>query len=123
MGEIDISWQALRRIVQGWGGTTAELSEFVPLHGGQINTTLELHLQHCPKQKAVVKVSQHRVDKSYEREAYQLTLLKSLGIPVPEVYAWKIGSLDDPVSYMLIEHIEGVDLGAAKAQASAEIGR
>src|SRR5690348_10416517 len=102
MGEIDISWQALRRIVQEWAGTSAELSEFVPLHGGQINTTLELHLKDgC---KAVVKVSPHRVDKSYEREAYQLTLLKSFGIPVPEVYSWRIGSLDDPVSHLLIEY-------------------
>jgi fructosamine-3-kinase len=120
MGEIDISWQALRRIVQDWAGTAAELSEFVPLHGGQINTTLELHLKGAAKPKAVIKVSQHRVDKSYEREAYQLTLLKSIGIPVPEVYAWKIGSLDDPVSYMLMEHIEGTDLGHAKQQCSAE---
>jgi fructosamine-3-kinase len=60
------------------------------------------------------------VDKSYEREAYQLTLLRSIGIPVPQVYAWKIGSLDDPISYMLMEHIDGVDLGAAKTQATAE---
>ena len=52
MGEIDISWQALRRIVQEWAGTSAELSEFVPLHGGQINTTLELHLTGAAVPKA-----------------------------------------------------------------------
>ena len=112
MGEIDISWQALRRIVQDFSGTSAELTEFRPLHGGQISTTLELHLS--DNTKAVVKVSPHRVDRSYEREAYQLTLLRSLGLPVPQVYQWKIGSLDDPVSYLLIEFIEGVDLGQAK---------
>jgi fructosamine-3-kinase len=120
MGDIDISWQSLRRIVQDWAGTSAELSEFVPLHGGQINTTLELHLTGADKPKAVVKVSPHRVDRSYEREAYQLTLLKKFGLPVPEVYQWKIGSLDDPVSYLLIEHIEGCDLGRAKKQCTAE---
>jgi fructosamine-3-kinase len=118
MGEIDISWQALRRIVQEWAGTSAELSEFVPLHGGQINNTLKLQLK--DGKKAVVKVSPHRVDKAYEREAYQLTLLKHLGLPVPEVYSWKIGSLDDPVSHLLIEHIDGVDLGQARKQCSAE---
>src|SRR5688572_21288420 len=112
MGEIDIPWQSLRRIVQEWAGTATELSEFVPLHGGQINTTLELHLS--DGRKIVAKISPHRVDRSYEREAYQLTLLKSLGLPVPEVYQWKIGSLDDPVSYLLIEWIDGVDLGAVK---------
>ena len=120
MGEIDISWQVLRRIVQDFFGTAAELSEFVPLHGGQINTTLELHLKNADQPRAVVKVSQHRVDRSYEREAYQLTLLKSLGLPVPEVYQWKIGSLDDPISYLMIEHIDGCDLGHAKKQCTPE---
>jgi fructosamine-3-kinase len=117
-GDVDISWQALRRIVQDWGGTAAELSEFVPLHGGQINTTLGLHLK--DGQRVVAKISPHRVDRSYEREAYQLTLLKSLGLPVPQVYQWKIGSLDDPVSYLLIEHIDGMNLAEARKHATAE---
>jgi fructosamine-3-kinase len=118
MGEVDISWQSLRRIVQDWAGTSVELVEFIPLHGGQINTTLELHLN--DGRKVVIKVSPHRVDKAYEREAYQLGLLKSCGLPVPEVYRWKIGSLDDPFSYILLEFVEGIDLGEAKKRASAE---
>ena len=118
MGEVDISWQALRRIVQDWVGTATELTEYVALHGGQINTTLELHLS--DGRKVVIKVSPHRVDKSYEREAYQLTLLRNAGIPVPEVLAWRIGSLDDPFSYILMEFVEGVDLGEAKRLATPE---
>ena len=118
MGEVDISWQALRRIVQDWAGTATELKEFFPLHGGQINTTLELHLS--DGRKVVIKVSPHRVDKSYEREAYQLNLLKSAGLPVPEVLTWKMGSLDDPFSYLLLEFVEGVDLAHAKQQATPE---
>ena len=118
MGDVDISWQALRRIVQEWAGNSTELTEFVPLHGGQINTTLELHLS--DNRKVVIKVSQHRVDRSYEREAYQLTLLKSLGIPVPEVYRWQIADLDHPFSYLLMEFVEGVDLGEAKRISSPE---
>src|SRR5215217_4668303 len=114
MGEIDISWQALRRIVQDWGGTSAELAEFVPLHGGCINTTLELHL--TDGKKIVIKVSPHRVDHAYEREAYQLTLLKSLGIPVPEVLQWRTGSLDDPFSYILLEFIEGMNFADVKSR-------
>lgn len=117
-GEVDISWQALRRIVQDWAGTAAELVEFVPLHGGQINTTLELHL--ADGKKVVIKVSPHRVDHSYEREAYQLTLLKDCGIPVPQVHCWKIGTLDDPWSYILLEFIDGVDLGEAKKRCAAD---
>ncbi|MEO6435746.1 MAG: fructosamine kinase family protein [Tepidisphaeraceae bacterium] len=117
-GDVDISWQSLRRIVQDWAGTAAELSEFVPLHGGQINTTLDLHLK--DGNRLVIKVSPHRVDKSYEREAYQLTLLKSCGVPVPEVYRWKIGSLDDPFSYILLEFVEGVGMAEAKQQTTPE---
>jgi fructosamine-3-kinase len=118
MGEVDISWQALRRIVQDFCGTATELTEFVPLHGGQINTTLELHLSDA--RKIVIKVSPHRVDKSYEREAYQLTMLKNCGVPVPDVLCWKTGSLDDPFSYILLDFIEGVDLGEAKKQCAPE---
>ena len=117
-GDVEISWQSLRRIVQDWAGTSAELKEFVHLHGGQINTTLDLHL--VDGQRVVIKVSPHRVDKSYEREAYQLALLKSCGIPVPEVYRWRMGSLDDPFSYILFEFVEGVDLGEARKQCSAD---
>src|SRR5262245_53054756 len=117
-GEVDISWQALRRIVQEWGGTSAELVDFVPLHGGHISTTLDLHLS--DGKHLVIKISPHRVDRSYEREAYQLTLMKSCGVPVPEVYCWKIGTLDDPWSYILLEFIEGVDLGEVKKRATSE---
>jgi fructosamine-3-kinase len=117
-GEVDISWQALRRIVQDWAGTATELTEFIPLAGGQINTTLALHLN--DGKKLVIKVSPHRVDKSYEREAYQLTMLKNAGVPVPDVLFWRIGSLDDPFSYILLEHVEGVDLGEAKRRCTPE---
>ena len=118
IGDVDISWQALRRIVQDAFGTATELADYVALHGGQINTTLALHLK--DDRKVVIKVSPHRVDKSYEREAYQLTLMKSAGVPVPEVICWKIGSLDHPNSYILLDFVEGVNLGSAKEQSSPE---
>jgi fructosamine-3-kinase len=118
MGDVDISWQALRRIVQDAFGTAAELADYVALHGGQINTTLALHLK--DDRKVVIKVSPHRVDKSYEREAYQLALMKSAGVPVPDVISWKIGSLDHPNSYILLDFVEGVDFGAARAQCSPD---
>ncbi len=114
IGEVDISWDSLRRIVRDWAGTSAELIEFEPLIGGCINTTLLLKLK--DNSKAVLKVNPYRVDRSYEREAAQLTLLRSLGVPAPEVYRWKIGSLDDPVSYLLIEFIEGIDFAHAKTR-------
>src|SRR5215207_4991957 len=104
MGDVDISWQALRQIVRDSCGTTAELADYTALHGGQINTTLALHLK--DDRKIVVKISPHRVDKSYEREAYQLTLLKSAGVPVPEVICWKIASLDRPMSFLLMEFVD-----------------
>ena len=40
--EGDISWQLLRRIVQDWAGSSAELAEVTHLDGGSISTTLLL---------------------------------------------------------------------------------
>jgi fructosamine-3-kinase len=118
IGEVDISWQVLRRIVQDWAGTSAELAEVKPLVGGCINTTLALMLQ--DGQKAVLKISPHRVDKAYAHEAYQLQILREAGLPTPEVYQWKIGSLDDPFSYILLEYVEGTNLSDAKHQCTPE---
>jgi len=108
----DISWQLLRRIVQDWAGTTAELAEVIPLDGGCISTTLKLEL--ADHTRSVLKISPHRVDRSYEEECYQLDLLRELGLPTPRVYAQHTGTLENPFSYILLEYISGVDLGVAK---------
>lgn len=110
--ELDISWQTLRRIAQDWGGESAELSEVKPLDGGAINTTIALTL--ADGRKAVSKISAHRVDRSYLNEAHQLSMLAQAGLPVPKVYATKLGSLDDPFSYILMEFVEGINLNQAK---------
>jgi fructosamine-3-kinase len=116
--ELDISWQVLRRIVQDWDGTAAELDEVQPLDGGAISTTVALHL--ADGRKAVCKISAHRVDRSYVNEAHQLKLLAELGLPVPKVYAAKVGSLEDPFSYILMEFIEGVNLQQARKTCTPE---
>jgi fructosamine-3-kinase len=113
---MDISWQALGRIVRDWGGTSAELAEVNPLDGGCISTTVALRL--TDGRQAVCKLSVHRVDRSYLNESHQLKLLAELGLPVPRVYAAKIGSLEDPFSYILMEFIDGVNLNQAKAACS-----
>lgn len=110
--ESDISWQVLRGIVQGWAGTSAELAEVTPLDGGMINTTLCLTLK--DGNRAVLKISPHRVNRDYEREAHQLDLLRSLGIPTPLVYRSETGSLDSPNSFILMQFIEAIDLGQAR---------
>jgi fructosamine-3-kinase len=112
--ELDISWQTLRRIAQDWGGQSAELSEVKPLDGGAINTTIALTL--ADGKKAVCKISAHRVDRNYLNEAHQLRLLAQAGVPVPQVYATKLGSLEDPFSYILMEYVDGVNLQQAKRQ-------
>ena len=116
--DSDISWPVLRRIVQEWAGSSAELAEVKPLDGGCISTTLALNLTN--HDKAVLKISAHRVDRSYQREAHQLELLRKAGVPAPAVYVWKIGTLDDPFSYLLMEFIEGVDWAEARRVATAE---
>ena len=116
--EVEVSWQQLRQIVLEWAGPEVELDEVTPLYGGAINTTLGLKTK-CGK-KSVLKITPHRVDRSYEDEAQQLGLLGEAGLPVPEIYQLQTGSLDKPFSYLLMEFVEGVDLGAAKGQCSAE---
>jgi fructosamine-3-kinase len=116
--EMDISWQVLRRIAQDWGGAAAELAEVKPLDGGCISTTVALHL--ADGSKAVCKLSSHRVDRSYVNEAHQLSLLAKQGVPVPKVYAAKLGSLEDPFSYILMEFIEGMNLQQARRATTTE---
>jgi fructosamine-3-kinase len=114
----DISWQTLRRIVREWAGESAELTEVKPLEGGAINTTLALTC--ATGEKCVIKISPHRVNRDYAREAYQLDLLRNAGLPTPKVYEAHIGSLEDPNSYLLMEFIEGIDLAEAKRRCDAE---
>jgi len=108
----DISWQVLRRIVHDWAGSAAELTEVKPLEGGCINTTLALMTANGPR--AVLKISPHRVNREFLREAQQLAHLKRLGIPVPEIYLSHLADLENPHSYLLMEFVDGVDLNSAR---------
>jgi fructosamine-3-kinase len=108
----DISWPVLRRIVQDWSGTSAELAEVKPLIGGCINTTLLLVTS--GGERAVLKISPHRVNKAYARESHQLQLLRECGLPVPQVYQTQLGDLDQPDSYLLMQYIPGMNLGEAR---------
>jgi len=116
--DSDISWQVLRKIVQDWAGTAAELAEVKSLEGGCISNTLAIQTK--SNERAVLKISPHRVNRDYEREVFQLNLLRERGIHTPQVYACKIGTLDDPHSYILMEFCDGVDLAEAKQQCSPE---
>ncbi|HEY8748962.1 MAG TPA: fructosamine kinase family protein [Tepidisphaeraceae bacterium] len=115
--QVEVSWQVLRQIVQDWAGEGVELDEVTPLFGGAINTTLRLTTK-CG-QKSVLKITPHRVDRSYEDEVLQLELLREVGLPVPRIYQLQTGSLEKPFSYLLMEFVEGVDLAVAKSQCSA----
>lgn len=116
--EVEVSWQSLRQVVRDWAGAAAELEEVTPLAGGCINTTLCLRIG--DGQKAVLKITPHRVDLAYADEAHQLQILRDVGVPVPRVYACKAGTLDSPFSYLLMEFVEGVNLSTAKASCPAE---
>jgi len=104
--------------VHDWAGTAAELAEVKPLVGGCINTTLALRT--ADGQRAVLKISPHRVDRRYQQEAWQLNLLRDEGVPVPQVYEARLGSLEDPFSYLLMEFVDGVNLGDARQQCTDE---
>jgi fructosamine-3-kinase len=117
-GAADISWQLLRDIIRDWAGGDAELEEVKPLAGGFVNTTVCLSCKNGVR--CVLKITPHRIDRSYEDEAAHLALLRAAGVPVPDVHRCLTGTLDHPYSYLLMEHIEGVDLAEAKRRASAE---
>ncbi|HVT87633.1 MAG TPA: fructosamine kinase family protein [Tepidisphaeraceae bacterium] len=116
--ESDISWQVLAGIIRDWAGSSAELGEVRRLEGGVINTTLGLTLK--SGERAVLKISPHRINRDYQYEAYQLDLLRSLGLPTPQVYRMKIGTLEEPHSLILMQFMDGIDLAQAKTQCSAE---
>jgi len=116
--EMDISWQVLGRIVRSWGGDAAEIAQIQPLDGGCISTTAAIQL--TDGQKIVCKISPHRVDRSYINEAHQLNFMANLGLPVPKVYTAKLGTLDDPFSYILMEFVDGINLHQAKHKCSAD---
>lgn len=116
--ENDISWDVLGGIVRDWIGDSAQLVQVKPLTGGCINTTLGLTL--ADGRRSVLKITPHRVNRLYEEEAYQLNVLRQAGLPTPEVYACQVGSLDHPFSYLLMEHIDGVDFIQARQQCGDE---
>lgn len=101
-----------------WAGTAAELAEVKPLVGGCINITLALRTQ--DGSRAVLKISPHRISRAYPIEAWQLNVLRDAGLPAPRVYECRLGSLDAPFSYLLMEFIDGVDLVQARRQCSAD---
>jgi len=115
---LDISWQVLEQIVRRWAGESAGLAEVSPLFGGVVNTTLCLSLNDGAR--AVLKITPHRIDKSYTDEAHQLSLMRAAQVPVPDVYLCKTGTLDEPFSYILMQFVEGVDLAAARSACGAE---
>jgi fructosamine-3-kinase len=116
--DSDISWSMLRRIVHDWLGTAAELAEVNPLEGGSVNTTVSLKT--TTGERAVLKISPHRVNRNYPAEAYQLNILRTIGLPAPQVYASRVGDLESPVSYLLMEFVDGVDLNTARQQCPPE---
>ncbi len=116
--EMDISWAVLRGIIRQWAGASAELAQVKTLDGGCISTAVLLEL--TDGAKAVCKISAHRVDRSYVNEAHQLGMLSQLGLPVPRVYAAKVGTLDDPFSYILMEFREGINLNEARKACNEE---
>ncbi len=116
--DSDISWKMLRRIVHTTFGTSAELEEVRHLEGGCVNTTLAITT--TTGERAVLKISPHRVNRHYLTEAYQLNILRGIGLPTPQVFVSKVGDLDDPISYLLMEFVDGVDLAHARRECSEE---
>ena len=116
---VDISWQVLRQIVRDWAGESADLAEVKPLDGGSVSTTLALTT--AAGERAVLKITPHRVDRAYADEALQLNLLRDVGVPAPRVYRLQTGTLDHPFSYLLMEFVDGADLPTVRECCAADV--
>lgn len=114
----DVSWPVLRRIVNEWLGESVELSGVRSLHGGSMSTTLLLQL--AGRDPVVLKIAPHMVVQQYQHEAYQLNMLRDLGLPCPEVYACKLGDLEDPNSYLLMQRMPGESLATVRPRLSED---
>jgi len=114
----EVSWHTLRRIVHEWSGESSDIEQVVSLDGGSISTTLLVTTK--AGEKGVLKVSPHRVDRSFERETHQLGLLRSIGLPAPKVHACHVGTLDSPDSYILMEYLPGMNLHDARKHCTPE---
>jgi fructosamine-3-kinase len=114
----DISWPLVERIARDSLDRDDPLAEMSLLGGGVVATTLKMKTR--SGKRAVLKISSHRVNHHHEREARQLQMLAELGIPAPRVLASQTGSLEWPHSFVLLEHVEGVTLKAARQLCSQE---
>jgi len=114
----DVSWPVLSRIANQWLGESVDLTGVKSLHGGSMSTTLLLQFKrHKP---VVLKIAPHMVVQQYQHEAYQLNMLRDRGLPCPEVYASKLGDLDDPNSYLLMQHMPGESLSTVRSRLSED---
>lgn len=114
----DVSWPVLSRIANQWLGESVELTGVKSLHGGSMSMTLLLQFRR--RQSVVLKIAPHMVVQQYQHEAYQLNMLRDWGLPCPEVYASKLGDLDDPNSYLLMEQMPGESLSSVRSKLSHE---
>ncbi len=83
-----------------------------------MSTTLLLEIK--GRQPVVCKIAPHMVMSQYEYEAYQLNLLRDWGLPVPEVYACSLASLERPHSYLLMQHMPGRSLAEVRENISRD---
>ncbi len=113
-----VSWRFIESIVQHWRGSDARLTEMCLLTGGLVNQTLSVKLK--DQASAVIKVSDHRVNLNLAREARELARLGSLGIPVPEVYDVQTASLEQPHSFLVMQHVPGVSFRELRPKLSPD---
>lgn len=104
----DVSWKMVEQVVRDWLGPAAHLTELCFLAGGIVNTTVRIKAS--TGDRAVLKISPHRVNHSHEREARELAMLGEAGVPVPKVLASRTGSFEYPHSYLLIDFVDGMTL-------------
>jgi len=96
-----------------WLGKPAGLTGIRRLHGGMINSVLELRFE-APPGSAVIKVSPKLGQGAFQSEARGLRYLKEhAAFPVPDVYLVESDGETVPLAFILLGRLEGLNLGEA----------
>ncbi len=109
--------ESINIILQNWLENDVSCRSIQRLHGGMINSVLELGFDQ-PPYEAVIKVSGD-ASNSFKREAHTLRYLKEkTKFPVPKAYDCRDAGELIEQSFLLIERLPGVNLGQAQMTAS-----
>ena len=101
-------------LLSQWRGSTVDCSDIAPLQGGICSAVFRLGFDRAPHW-AVVKLRPAAEDDPLPRERVRLDYLREhTSVPCPKVYLQDDSLSIVPYSFLLVEHLPGVNLESAR---------